>query len=48
VLTEIAVLQRSSGGFVIPVPAVRDGCPVPEGLRLLADLLNSRGVAAAW
>lgn len=47
-LAEIGVLQRAPGGGVVPLPAVVDGVPVPEGAEVLAGMLAARGVVAPW
>lgn len=48
VLDEIAVLVRSTDGWVRAVPALLDGVPVGEGAELLCRFLASRAVAAPW
>jgi len=47
-VTEVGVLQRLPDGHVMPLPAVVDGQPVPEGAKVLAGLLAARGVVAPW
>ena len=42
-VTEIGVLQRLPDGQVVPLPAVVDGRPVPEGAEVLAGMSGRAG-----